>query len=61
MLIAKQNPLQPKQGLSHNKYKPSDNALAAYSPLRNGPVSSSQTHETGIVSQQQLRGLRAII
>lgn len=50
MLIAKQNPLNPKQALSQNKYKPSENALAAYSPLRDGPVASSQTSETGIVS-----------
>ena len=61
MLIAKQSPLNPKRGLPQNKYKPSENALAAYSPLREGPVSSSQTHDTGIVSQQQLKGLRAII
>lgn len=45
----------------NNKYKPSANALASYSPLRNMTSNVAQSHEAGIISRDDLRGLREII
>ena len=47
MLMAK--PIQARPSMGH-KYKPSENALAAYSPLREASgVATSQNHDAGMI------------
>ena len=61
--------MQPKEEISSHhrivnnvkhKFKPSANALASYSPLRNIATDVTSSHEVAIISEQDLHGLRGL-
>lgn len=75
LIAPRQEPLSQRRNgslLESNKYKPSANAMAQYSPIRNElsvgaipqfipPVSAHSQDPSGIISNQDLKSLRAII